>query len=151
MDVYTLIPNFKKLLPEFLNKENLFAVVGPTDEPTDLGFQTFKSLKEAKYDVVVVYPDSKKGAKEKVYKDLAQIPKTPDVVCIVTQPDKSLEIAKECLKLNITKIWIEPGSEKTETIDFCKRYYIDTVYQRSLARELLTPPDLKKRYHGPDY
>lgn len=115
MDRYTLIPEFKKLIPQFLAQENVFGVYDSEDG------KMVAALQERGYQVVVIE---------------SEIPKTINVLYIKTSPDKTIELVKAGLELDVKKVWLEPGSESQETIDYCQQNKIDLIYYHSLVKEL---------------
>ena len=48
----------EELIKEFLNKRNIFAVVGASRNPKKYGYQVYKDLKEAGYTVYPVNPNA---------------------------------------------------------------------------------------------
>jgi len=55
----------------------------------------------------------------KRYPNLESLPEKPDIVNIVTHPNVTEKIIKECRKLGINKVWMQPGSESQKAIDYC--------------------------------
>ena len=138
IDYYTLIPNFKKLIPQFLDRKNTFAVVG-NFQKSGHSLDVLKNLEEAKYKIEIIDPKCKEVDENKCYPSLKELPKPPDVVCITTPSNETEGIVKECLEIGIKKVWIEPGSESDESVEFCKRYYIKEVYHHSIIKERVNP------------
>ena len=46
---------------------------------------------------------------------------------IVVPPEVTEDIVKQCKKLNIKKIWMQPGSESKKAIDYCKKNNIELL------------------------
>jgi len=118
----------EKLIKKFLNKTNIFAVAGASREPKKYGHQVYKNLKEARYEVYPVNPNTDKILGSKCYRDLGDLPTKPDVIDIVVPPRVTEEIVKTCKRLGITKVWMQPGSESEKAIEFCDKNHIDAVY-----------------------
>ena len=55
----------------------------------------------------------------KVYHTLSDIPEKVDVVDFVVPPPVTEEILKECKKLGLTRIWLQPGAESEQAIQYC--------------------------------
>ncbi len=138
IDYYTLIPNFKKIIPKFLDKKNLFAVVGDFKK-SEHAVDVLKTFKKQKYNFEIVDPNCEEIEGKKCFDNLEKLPKKPDIVCITTPSDKTEGVAKECLKLGIKMVWMEPGSESDEAVEFCKSYYIDAIYHHSIIKEQVNP------------
>lgn len=110
-----------------MDKENIFVVVGASRNSKKYGHQVFVDLKNSGYQVYPVNPNAEKVAGEKCYPKLSKLPEKPDVVNIVVPPKVTLKIVKQCLKLGIDKVWMQPGSESKQAIQFCKKNDIELV------------------------
>jgi hypothetical protein len=91
------------------------------------------------------YPVNPNGAEvlgDKCYSDLRSLPEKPDVVDFVVPPKVTEEIVKTCKDLDISKVWMQPGSESKETIRFCKASGIDAIYGACIMIECRKRRDL---------
>jgi len=118
----------ENLIKEFLSKENVFAVVGVSRNPAKYGHQVYKDLKEAGYVVYAVNPIIDEVSGDRCYPSLSELPEKPDVVDIVVPPEVTERIVEECKELRIEKVWMQPGSESREAINFCTRNDIKVVH-----------------------
>jgi len=118
----------QKLIKAFLNKRNIFAVVGASRDPKKYGYQVYRDLKNAGYEVYAVNPNAEEILGDKCYLSLKNLPAKPDVVDIVVPPKVTEEVVKSCKELGITRVWMQPGSESEKAITFCKENGIDVVY-----------------------
>ena len=118
----------KELINNFLDKTNVFAVVGASRDPEKYGHQVYKDLKEAGYNVYPVNPNAKEILGDKCYPYLKDLPTKPDVVNVVVPPKVTEKIVRTCKMLGITKVWMQPGSESENAIKFCHENDIDIVY-----------------------
>jgi predicted CoA-binding protein len=117
-----------ELINKFLEKTNIFAVVGASRDPEKYGHQVYKDLKGAGYKVYPVNPNAKEILGDKCYPDLKDLPTKPDVVNIVVPPKVTEKTVKTCKMLGITKVWMQPGSESENAIKFCHENGIDVMY-----------------------
>jgi hypothetical protein len=117
-----------ELINKFLEKINIFAVVGASRDPEKYGHQVYKDLKGAGYKVYPVNPNAKEILGDKCYPDLKNLPAKPDVVNIVVPPKVTEKTVKTCKMLGITKVWMQPGSESENAIKFCHENGIDAIY-----------------------
>lgn len=117
-----------ELINKFLEKTNIFAVVGASRDPEKYGHQVYKDLKTAGYKVYPVNPNAKEILGDKCYPDLKNLPTKPDVVNIVVPPKVTEKTVKTCKILGITKVWMQPGSESENAIKFCHENGIDVMY-----------------------
>lgn len=116
------------IIQEFLNKNNIFAVVGASRDPKKYGHQIFKDLKEAGYRVYPLNPQAERILGEDCYRSLRELPQKPDIVDVVVPPKVTEKIVRECNSLGIKKIWLQPGSESKEIIEFCQKNNIQVVH-----------------------
>jgi predicted CoA-binding protein len=112
----------------FLNKKNVFAVVGASRDPRKYGYQVYKDLKNAGYKVHAVNPNAQEILGDKCYQSLEDLPVKPDVVDVVVPPEATEHTVETCKRLGITKVWMQPGSESGKAVKFCEENSIDVVY-----------------------
>lgn len=55
-----------------------------------------------------------------MHANLTACPSKIDVVDLVINPAKGIEFVKEMAALDIKNLWIQPGAESTEILNFCK-------------------------------
>lgn len=91
------------------------------------GYKVFINLKEKGYNVYPVNPKYDKIKEDKCYDSLKDLPVKPDVVVSVVPPQVTNEIVKEMKELKIVKIWMQPGSESDEAIEFCNKNKIEAI------------------------
>ena len=118
----------EKLITAFLNKNNVFAVVGVSRDPKKYGHQVFNDLRNAGYKVYCVNPNIDEVMGVKCYPNIEALSEKPDVVDIVVPPKITELVVRSCKKLGITKVWMQPGSESEDTIRFCKKNGINVVH-----------------------
>jgi len=118
----------QELIRAFLNEQNIFAVVGASRDPKKYGYQVYRDLKNARYEVYAVNPNAEEILGDKCYPSLEKLPIKPDVVDIVVPPKVTEQTVETCKKLGITKVWMQPGSESERAIKFCEENGIDAVH-----------------------
>jgi predicted CoA-binding protein len=112
----------------FLDKKNIFAVVGASRDPEKYGYQVYKDLQEVGYKIYPVNPNADEILGDKCYPSLEKLPVVPDVVDVVVPPKITEQIVKKCKDIGVKKVWMQPGSESEEAIRFCEDNGIDIVY-----------------------
>ena len=115
------------LIGEFMAQKT-FAVVGATDNPEKYGNQIFKNLKSRGYEVYPVNPKLKELDGVKCYPSLADIPVKVDVVDFVVPPEVTEAIIKECKRLGLDRIWLQPGSESEAAIAYCHENKLKVIH-----------------------
>jgi hypothetical protein len=118
----------QELIKAFLNKRNIFAVVGASRDPKKYGYQVYKDLKNAGYEVYAVNPNAEEILGDKCYPNLENLPIKPEVVDVVVPPKVTEDVVKACKGLGITRVWMQPCSESEKAIKFCEENGIDVVY-----------------------
>ena len=118
----------EKLIEEFLERKNVFAIVGASRDNRKYGHQVYKDLKDAGYTVYPVNPNADKILGDKCYPSLESLPETPQVVDLVVPPKATNQVVKVCKKLGIEKVWMQPGSESEKALNFCKENNIKTIH-----------------------
>jgi len=117
-----------KLIEEFLEKSNVFTVVGASRDPSKYGHQVYRDLRAAGYKVYPVNPNADEILGDKCYPNLESLPELPQVVDLVVPPKVTNQIVKDCKKLGINKVWMQPGSESETALNFCKQNNIEVVH-----------------------
>ena len=118
----------KDIINEFLDKRNVFAVIGVSNNKEKYGNKVYFDLKNAGYSVFPINPNSSSISGERCYPRLTNLPILPDVVDIVVPPRITEMTVKECKDLGIEKVWMQPGSESDEAIRFCRENKIKVLY-----------------------
>ncbi len=123
-----LLWGFKMNIYDFLNKKNVFAVVGASRDKNKYGNKVFHELKDNGYKVYPVNPNARDIDGFKCYPNLKSLPEKPDVISLVVPPEITESIVKEAHKLKINKIWMQPGSESEKALDFCKKNNVKVLH-----------------------
>ena len=108
----------QELVEEFIAQKR-FAVVGATDNHDKYGYQIFENLRRRGYEVFPVNPRLNELEGNKCYPSIGDIPVKVDLVDFVVPPKVTEEILKECKKLGLNRIWLQPGSESETAIGYC--------------------------------
>jgi predicted CoA-binding protein len=78
--------------------------------------------------VYPVNPRLQEAEGDVCYASLSKLPGIPDVVNIVVPPGVAAGIVKEAVELGIKKIWLQPGSESEEAIEYCKKHNVEVLH-----------------------
>ena len=115
------------LIKEFMAQKR-FAIVGATNNTKKYGYQIFKNLKSRGYEVYPVNPKLEELGGVKCYASLSDIPVKVDVVDFVVPPEVTEVILKECKRLGLDRIWLQPGSESEAAIAYCLENNLRVVH-----------------------
>ena len=102
------------------SKKTNIALVGASNDPKKYGYKIFKDLLNSGHNVVGVNPKGKDILEQKIYKSLSEILTKPELVIIVVPPVVGISILKQCVKLGINNVWMQPGAESDEAIEYAK-------------------------------
>ena len=92
------------------------------------GSQVVDGLKAAGYMVYPVNPNVESIYGDKCYADLDTLPEVPDVIDMVVPPKITKKVVEEAKKLGIKKIWLQPGSESEDVIEYCEKHDISVLH-----------------------
>lgn len=126
----------ESLIKDFL-KQKSFAVVGSFRNESKYAFMILRKLKEKGYQVYPVNPRLDRVDGLKCYKSISDMPFAVDVADIVTPPEVTERIARECKDKGIKRLWLQPGAESEKAIEFCKRNGISVVYNLCVMIEAI--------------
>jgi predicted CoA-binding protein len=119
--------DMEELAKEFMAQKR-FALVGATSNTSKNGYRIFKNLSRRGYEVYPVNPGLEELEGVKCYHSLADIPVRVDVVDFVVPPQVTEATLKECKRLGLDRIWLQPGSESEAAIAFCRENKLKVVH-----------------------
>jgi len=90
---------------EIFDSVKTIAVLGLSPDETKASHRVAKYLQEVGYKIVPVYPKEEEILGEKVYRSLAEIPFTVDMVDIFRKPDALEAIADAAIKRGDVKVF----------------------------------------------
>ena len=115
------------LIEEFVSRR-VWAVVGVSEDRQKYGHRVFAALIGSGYQVYGVNPKDGTVLGRTIYRSLAELPETPEVVDLVVPPPGTEQIVRQCAELGITRVWMQPGAESEEAIRFCRENGIRVVW-----------------------
>ncbi|RLI62095.1 MAG: hypothetical protein DRO88_12205 [Promethearchaeia archaeon] len=122
---------------EFINKNNIIAVVGVSTNRDKWGWKIYNELKYKGFLVYPINPKYDKINNDVCHPNLNSLPKKPDVVITIIPPEVTEKIVKQCKDLKINKVWMQPGSESEKAITFCKNNNIKIVFNACFVMDNL--------------
>jgi len=122
------------LVKNFLNQKR-FAVVGSFRHKRKYAYQILKSLKNNGYEVYPINPRMRIVEGLTCYPSISDIPVVCDVADIVTPPVVTEKIVRECKEKGISRVWLQPGAESENAIEFCNENNIKVVYNLCVMLE----------------
>ncbi|NUN09190.1 MAG: CoA-binding protein [Ignavibacteriaceae bacterium] len=100
------------------------AVAGVSSVQQDAANGIYKALRERGYETYPLNPKVSIVEGDKCYPDLKSLPVKPEGVVIVTRPEVTLQIVKECAALGINHVWMHKSfgdSVSQEAVEFGRK------------------------------
>jgi uncharacterized protein len=124
--------NFPEATKAFLSQRRI-AVAGVSRTKESAANLIYRKLRSEGYEVFAVNPNATIIEGDTCYPNLTSMPVKPQAVVIVTKPNVTDEIVKECAALGITSVWMHRGIDsKTASVSepailFCKEHGITVI------------------------
>lgn len=128
MKIYYFFIHFISYSYHMINKNFSYAVVGASNTKEKYWYKVFKDLLDEGYKVLPINPSEKEILWIKVYPSLSEVKKNIDIVVFVTQPAITEKILEEVKMLGIKNVWLQPGAESKNAIEFCKNNSIECIH-----------------------
>jgi predicted CoA-binding protein len=110
------------------DRSAVVAVIGATDHLEKYGAIIYRDLKHRGYRVLAVNPNAETVDDDPAYPSLRDVPTTPDVIDFVVPPEVGLEVARTAVDLGLNNLWLQPGAESSELVEFLARSGVDYDY-----------------------
>lgn len=114
-------------IEEFLSHSRI-AVVGVSRQPEKYGYKIYFDLKQKGYEVYAVNPRVSEIDGDRCYPDLSSLPVKVEVVNLVVPPEVGRTVVEECLRLEIERVWFQPGAESPDLLDYCQSQGLKVVH-----------------------
>lgn len=117
---------------DFLAQRRI-AVVGVSRKREDAANLNYRKLKGAGYQVFAVNPNADTFDGDPCYPDLRSIPGGVDGVVIVTRPQLTEQIVRQCHEAGIRRVWMHQAFAKAassvspEAVAFCREHGISVI------------------------
>lgn len=107
------------------------AVAGVSRSSGQPANAVFRKLRDAGYEVFAVNPSASHAEGVPCHPDLASLPGAIDGVVVVTHPDVSLEIVRQCAERGIERVWLHrsfgDGSVSEAAVRECEARGIECI------------------------
>lgn len=136
----------KQAAYDFLSQQRI-AVVGVSRTEQDAANAIYKKLRDSSYKVFAVNPNANEVEGDICYPNLQSIPDGVEAVIIVTTPQVTEKIVRDCKIAKIKHIWIHRGmgnSVSQEAVTYCRENGINVI-PGACPMMFLEPVDIAHR------
>ena len=117
--------NLQEKVDDFLSQKTIAVAGVSRNSSTEAANIIYKKLKDSGYQVYPINPKAETVEGDMCYSDLKSLPLKVDGVVICTRPEISLNIVKECIELDIKRVWMHrsfgTGSVSEEAADLARK------------------------------
>lgn len=111
-----------------ITKDDNIAIIGASANTEKYGYKVSKDLIDKGYKVFLINLHGGEILGRTAYKEISHIDAEIDAVIFVTPPSVTEKILPDVYKCGIKKIWMQPGSDSNDAIDFCNDKGIECVH-----------------------
>ena len=118
---------------EFLAQKRIaVAGVSRNDGQHPVGNVIYRRLKTTGHDVFAVNPQMRTFEGDRCYPDLQSIPGGIDGVVIITRPDTTERIVRDCNDAGVPRVWMHQSlgkgsSVSPEAVEYCRQHGISVI------------------------
>lgn len=126
------MPTMQEMVNEFLAQKRI-AVAGVSRTPGNTANLIYKKLKDAGHTVYAVNPNASTIDGDPCYPDVKSTPEKPDAVMIVTTPQVTDQIVRDCQEAGIKRVWMHCSlmhgvrSTSDAAIEYCRQHNIAVI------------------------
>ena len=122
--------SIESMAGEFLAQKRI-AVAGVSHTKNDAANGIFRKLRDSGYEVFAVNPNTTTVEDAPCYPDVKSIPGGVDGVVIVTRPDVTAQIVRDCAEAGVPRIWMHRSfvgsSVSDEAVAQCREAGIEVI------------------------
>ncbi len=118
---------------DFLAQKRIaVAGVSRDNSPHPVGNLIYRRLKKTGHDVFAVNPHLESFDGDRCYPDLRSIPGGVDGVVIITRPEATERVVRDCEKAGIRRVWMhrslaKGSSVSSEAVEYCRQHDISVI------------------------
>ena len=124
---------------KLINTTFSYALVGASNKPEKYGYKIFQFLIKAGFKTVPINLQEKEILSITAYPTLtAAMHKLPiDIVIFVLPPEKGEALLPEVKVLGVKKLWLQPGAESPNIINYCAKNKITCIQHHCIMKEIM--------------
>jgi predicted CoA-binding protein len=133
------------IIQDFLSQRKL-ALAGVSARSRKFGNVILKDLKDKGYQVFIIHPTAIQIGEDRCYPSLASLPESVGGIVTCIPPRQAEILVREAERAGIMRIWMQPGSESPDVIDFCRQKNLNLVHGECILM-FTTPLAVPHRLH----
>ncbi len=126
------MPTLNEAVEDFLTQKRI-AVAGVSRTKEDAANIIYRKLKETGHQVFPINPKAETVEGDPCYPDLKSIPDGVDGVVIVTRPEVTEQIVRQCAEVGTSRVWMHRSMEfigssvSEQAVQFCRENNITVI------------------------
>lgn len=128
-----IAPTFETKVHDFLAQQRI-AVAGVSRDNSHhpAGNLVYRRLKKTGHEVFAVNPNMQSFEGDRCYPDVRSIPGGVDGVVIITRPETTEQIVRDCDTAGVRRVWMHRSMAKgssvsPEAVEFCRQHGISVI------------------------
>lgn len=113
--------NLQEAVSEFMAQRRI-AVAGVSRNPKEAANLIFRKLRSAGYETFAVNPNAAEVEGDVCYPDIGSVPGGLDAVVIVTPPEVTEAVVRDCAAAGVRRVWIHRSFGRGSVSDEAVRY-----------------------------
>ena len=128
-----IAPTFATKVQDFLAQKRIaVAGVSRNNSHHPAGNLVYRRLKQAGHDVFPVHPELQSFEGDRCYRDLQSIPGGVDGVVIITRPESTERIVRDCGAAGVRRVWMHQSLAKGSSVsaaavEYCRQHDISVI------------------------
>lgn len=122
-------------MDSFLDPSNAIGIVGATENRDKWGYKVYAHLRDEGLDVYPINPKYEEIDGAECFPEVGAVTSGLDVVVTVVPPDVTEEVVEQAYDAGVRKVWMQPGSESEEAIEFCKLHGMQIVHDACMVTD----------------
>lgn len=127
------MPNLETKVDEFLAQKRIaIAGVSRNNSHHPAGNLIYDRLKKTGHDVFAVNPNMQSFEGSRCYPDVQSIPGGVDGVVIITRPEITEQIVRDCHSAGVRRVWMHRSAAKgssvsPDAVEYCRQHDISVI------------------------
>lgn len=118
--------NTKEQISSFLKSE-AFAVAGSSPKRNKYGNKVLRCYQQNQRIVYPIHPIHQEIEGLVCYQSVKDLPTAVNSISIITPSHVTERIVREAYDKGIKNIWMQPGAESDDAVNFCKEHHMNII------------------------